>query len=71
MSQYAKPLLLTKEQVCEALGISRVTLWRWVESGIFPKPMQLGPRRIVWRPSAVDLFLENLEREANSEKIEA
>lgn len=29
--------------LCELLGVTRITLWRWVRRGIFPRPVQLGP----------------------------
>lgn len=29
--------------LCELLGVTRITLWRWVRSGQFPRPVQLGP----------------------------
>lgn len=29
--------------LCELLGVTRVTLWRWVRRGQFPRPIQLGP----------------------------
>ncbi|MBJ2292355.1 AlpA family phage regulatory protein [Pseudomonas sp. MF5691] len=53
--------LLNKKQVCAILGVSPVTLWRWVCAGHFPKPIQLGPRRVAWRSSAVEAFLAKTE----------
>ncbi|MBM1204354.1 AlpA family phage regulatory protein [Pseudomonas sp. WS 5086] len=51
----------SKKQVCGRLGVSPVTLWRWVCSGHFPKAIQLGPRRIAWRSSVVEAFLAKTE----------
>lgn len=53
--------LLNKKQVCATLGVSPVTLWRWVCAGHFPKPIQLGPRRVAWRSSAVEAFVTKTE----------
>lgn len=53
--------LWSKKQVCGRLGVSPVTLWRWVCSGHFPKAIQLGPRRIAWRSSVVEAFLAKTE----------
>ncbi|NWD56316.1 helix-turn-helix transcriptional regulator [Pseudomonas sp. GL-B-16] len=61
MSKDFTLLLMNKKQVCAALGVSPVTLWRWVCSGHFPKAMQLGPRRIAWRSSVVEDFLAKTE----------
>jgi excisionase family DNA binding protein len=35
--------LLTRSEVCALLGISRWTLYRWMESGIAPAPVVTGP----------------------------
>ncbi|WP_324742728.1 helix-turn-helix transcriptional regulator [Pseudomonas veronii] len=61
MSKDFTLLLMNKKQVCAALGVSPVTLWRWVCAGHFPKPIQLGPRRVAWRSSAVEAFLAKTE----------
>lgn len=29
-------------------GISSPTVWRWVRSGVLPKPVKLGPRITAW-----------------------
>ncbi|RON17363.1 hypothetical protein BK662_07510 [Pseudomonas frederiksbergensis] len=54
-------MMMNKKQVCAALGVSPVTLWRWVCADHFPKPIQLGPRRVAWRSSAVEAFLVKTE----------
>ena len=35
--------VLRQHDVCEMLGVSRATLWRWQRDGHFPKPKQIGP----------------------------
>ena len=39
------------------LPVSPATLWRWVQSGRFPKPYKLGPATTVWDPKDVEAFL--------------
>ena len=42
------------------LGIvnNRMTLRRWIERGIFPKPIKLGPNSLAWREPDVEAYLE-------------
>ena len=35
--------ILREPEVLERVGISRSTLYRWIKSGDFPEPVQLGP----------------------------
>jgi prophage regulatory protein len=48
-----------KNKICrtievEALvGANRGTIWRWVKTGQFPRPLQLGPRAVGWRHSDI------------------
>lgn len=30
------------KDICEALGVSRTTLWRWAKEPDFPKPIKRG-----------------------------
>ena len=40
--------------VIQATGLGRSTIYRLVASGAFPRPVQLGPRAIVWRGSDLE-----------------
>lgn len=40
-------------KVSERVGVSHMTVWRWVKEGTFPKPRSLGPNRIAWLSSDV------------------
>lgn len=37
-----KPQLMKLQEVCKMLQISRASIYRWVEEGIFPQPVILG-----------------------------
>lgn len=39
---------LTTKQVCERAGITRQTLWRWLNAGKFPQPKRINPRKLRW-----------------------
>lgn len=64
-----KPRLVSTKYVMNALGVSRTTLWRWVSSGSFPKPMNLGPMRTVWQPCDIDEFVEKLKAAGSVDKL--
>lgn len=35
----------TTEQVCEAAGVGRVSVWRWVRLGLLPEPTRISDGR--------------------------
>ena len=39
------------------IPVSPATLWRWVRSGKFPKPMKVGPNTTAWRAGDVRAWL--------------
>ena len=55
--EFAFDFALRPRQVAKALGISNATLYRWVASGIFPKPHSLGPSMSFLRTSTVNAWL--------------
>ena len=48
---------------------NRMTLYRWMESRGFPRPLQLGPNSVAWRSVEVEAWLE--ERARRTEPPEA
>jgi prophage regulatory protein len=54
--------LLRKPEVLSRLGISKSTLTRWVASGLFPPPVQIGPRAVGWYVHDVETFLASRQR---------
>lgn len=43
------------------IGLSRVTLWRRVRAGTFPRPIDIG-NRYVWRASDIQAWLDSRPR---------
>jgi excisionase family DNA binding protein len=56
--EFAFDFALRPRQVAKALGISNATLYRWVASGMFPKPHKLGLSMSFWRTSTVNAWLD-------------
>ncbi len=45
--------------------VNTATIWRWVKSGRFPAPVQLGPGTTAWAVEALDRWdLEQQQRQA-------
>ena len=40
-------------------GVSRGTIRRWVEGGVFPQPLRVNRRLIRWKLSEVQAFIES------------
>jgi prophage regulatory protein len=41
-------------QLMAQLGVSRSSIWAWVKSGKFPKPVKLSENTTAWRASDVE-----------------
>jgi len=52
--------LLGCKDVQSQLSISRSTIYRWIDTNGFPKPLKLGPNRIMWKQSDINDWLEQL-----------
>jgi prophage regulatory protein len=55
----ALPRIVSPKEVQRALGMSKSTLWRWVQVGQFPKPAKIGPGRIGWLETDVATWIES------------
>lgn len=51
--------ILRCREVQERTGLSTSTLYDWMRRGIFPKPLQLGPRNVGWRESAITGWIDS------------
>jgi len=40
---------LRVRQVADYLNVSPATIWRWLETRDFPKPVKIGPRVTAWK----------------------
>jgi prophage regulatory protein len=51
------------KDICQAYGLSRSTIYRMVEGGIFPKPIKIGAKAVGWCSEDLDAWF-NARREA-------
>ncbi len=49
--------ILRRNQVEQAVGLSRSTIYQRIQDGTFPQPVSLGGRSVGWRVSDIELFL--------------
>ena len=59
----AETRILRTKQLLELVPFSRVTLWRKVKAGKFPKPLRLGGRMVAWRSDEVQQWIDALPTE--------
>ena len=43
-----EPAILRRKQVENRTGLARSTIYQYIKDGVFPKPVQLGPRAVGW-----------------------
>lgn len=51
--------ILRINTVLARTGLSRSTMYRKMESGTFPRNVQISTRCVGWRESAIDAWLRN------------
>jgi prophage regulatory protein len=53
LSEKPPECLIRIREVCLLVGVSRSTIYRMVDEGNFPKPLELGPRFKAWQKKTV------------------
>lgn len=53
--------VLTERELLERVPLNRSTVWRMVQEGRFPPPIQLSPARKGWRWSVIAAWLADRE----------
>ena len=48
-------------------GVSRSTIYRWMESGHFPKPVIVGPNTRRWRSSELAEWQSRIRRQGDGD----
>ena len=52
-------LLMTTEEVCQAVSLSRTSIWRLEAQGEFPRRRQVSAQRVGWLRSEVTEWVES------------
>ena len=47
-------------QILEIFPVSKSTWWEGCRSGVFPKPVKLGPRTSAWRVEDIRTLMERI-----------
>lgn len=56
--------ILRRPDVEARTGLSRSTIYAWMEAGTFPRPVALGARLVGWKESDIDAWLRAREVKA-------
>ena len=56
----AAPRFRRLSEVLNLVGVTRSTLYRWMEVGTFPKQVAVGGNTVVWVESAVTSWMLDL-----------
>ena len=43
-------------EIAQRFNVNRVTVWRWVKSGVFPRPMKITYRHATWPMSVIEAW---------------
>lgn len=54
--------LLTLNEVKEITKLSRSTIYLQMSTSKFPCPIKIGQRRVAWKSSDIDDWMESLEK---------
>jgi prophage regulatory protein len=52
--------LLNITKVISIIGVSRSSIWRWESEGKFPKRLNVGHKRVMWRESELREWIKAL-----------
>jgi len=50
-------MLRERQVLAQYAPVSRSTWWRWMQKGLAPKPVHLGPHVVAWRKSDLDAWI--------------
>lgn len=54
-----KNKMLRMRHVVEYTGVSRCTIYRWMNAGTFPRSIRLGEQSVAWLEAEVDAWIQD------------
>ena len=70
MEKRANKRIIFIKTVTDKTGLNRMTIWRYVKAGKFPKPSKIENRN-AWLEEAVDQWIDEKMGLAKKQKMEA
>lgn len=64
-------MILRLKDVLKRIGLSRATIYRWIDADLFPKPVRLGPNSIGWREEDLTTWERSRINEPRPKKNES
>ena len=61
MSNKLNGIYKNRQELEELFKVSRATIYRWVKSGHFPKPIHLGANMVRWKVSDIQEWMDEKE----------
>jgi prophage regulatory protein len=54
---HREPAVIRRKQVETRTGLARSTIYQYMKDGVFPKPVQLGPRAVGWIEADISAWI--------------
>ena len=58
----SQSVFMRSAEVLRVLGVAKSTLWRWCQSGHFPRPVRLGEHAVAWKRGEVLDWIDDRPR---------
>ncbi|MEZ5551531.1 MAG: AlpA family phage regulatory protein [Pseudomonadales bacterium] len=55
-------MLIRLAEVCELIGVGRSTIYKWMNEGTFPAPVNVSERAVRWRTEDIEHWRNALTR---------
>ena len=61
---FAGDTLLKLSDVCRRTSMGKTSIYRKIEQGAFPAPVQISPKMVRWKASEIDAWINGLSKVA-------